>query len=131
MHRSALRRRRWGFCRWLLACPHLMPTAQRPAITTTTAPVRSSIGLHGVEWHCASLPAVVPARHPILIPTEPALYTLWPDAWFYDVPEICDGGPCESAADALRTAVRHVRRRAIEQRQEYDDITRAYQELRA
>jgi hypothetical protein len=36
-----------------------------------------------------------------------------PDEWFYDVPEICDGGPCESAADALRSAVRHVRRRAI------------------
>ena len=47
------------------------------------------------------------------------------------MPEICDGGPCESAADALRSAVRHVRRRAIEQHQELDDMTRAYQELRA
>jgi hypothetical protein len=47
------------------------------------------------------------------------------------VPEICDGGPCESAADALRTAVRHMRRRATLQRQELDDMARAYQELRA
>ena len=53
------------------------------------------------------------------------------DEWFYDVPEICDGGPCESAADALRIAVQHLRRRAIEQRQEMDDMAQAYQELRA
>lgn len=58
-------------------------------------------------------------------------YTPRPDECFYDVPEICDGGPCESKADALRTAMQHVRRRTIEQRQEYDDMTRAYQELRA
>jgi uncharacterized coiled-coil DUF342 family protein len=53
------------------------------------------------------------------------------DEWFYDVPEICDGGPCESVADALRTAVRHVRQRAIEQQQELDDLEQVYQELRA
>ena len=53
-----------------------------------------------------------------------------PDEWFYDVPEICDGGPCESAADARRCAVQYVRRRAIEQRQELDDMRQAYQELR-
>jgi hypothetical protein len=54
-----------------------------------------------------------------------------PDEWFYDVPEICDGGPCESAADALRTAVQHVRQRIIEQRQELGDVVQAYHELRS
>jgi hypothetical protein len=39
-------------------------------------------------------------------------------------------GPCERAADALRTAVRHLRQRTIEQRQELDDMGQAYQELR-
>jgi len=29
--------------------------------------------------------------------------------------QIRDGGPCECAVDALRTAVQHVRRRTIEQ----------------
>jgi hypothetical protein len=53
------------------------------------------------------------------------------DEWFYDVPELCDGGPCESTADALRSAVQHLRRRAIEQRQEMDDMAQAYQEVRA
>ena len=71
------------------------------------------------------------ALEPLEIKLSQHHYTPRPDEWFYDVPEICDGGPCESAADALRTAVRHVRRRAIEQRQEYDDMTQAYQELRA
>ena len=32
---------------------------------------------------------------------------------------------------SLLVGLRHVRRRAIEQRQEYGDMTRAYQELRA
>jgi hypothetical protein len=71
------------------------------------------------------------ALEPLQIKVSQHHSTPRPDEWFYDVPEICDGGPCESAADALRTAVRHVRRRAIEQQQEYDDMTRAYQELRA
>ena len=71
------------------------------------------------------------ALEPLQIKLNQHHYMPHPDEWFYDVPEICDGGPCESQADALRTAVRHVRRRAIEQQQEYDDMTRAYQELRA
>ena len=71
------------------------------------------------------------ALEPLQIKLNQHHYTPRPDEWFYDVPEICDGGPCESQADALRTAVRHVRQRAIEQRQEYDDMTRAYQDLRA
>jgi hypothetical protein len=58
-------------------------------------------------------------------------YTPRPDEWFYDVPEICDGGPCESQADALRTAVNHVRRRTIEQRQELDDMVQAHHDVRA
>jgi len=57
------------------------------------------------------------ALEPLQIKLSRHHYTPRPGEWFYDVPEICDGGPCESAADALHTAVRHVRRRAIEQRQ--------------
>ncbi len=52
------------------------------------------------------------------------------DAWFYDVPEICDGGPCESPAEALRRAVQHVRQRTVEQRQELDEMAQAYHALR-
>jgi hypothetical protein len=44
--------------------------------------------------------------------------------------EICDGRPCESAAEALPTAVRDVCWRAIEQRQELDDLAQACQALR-
>jgi hypothetical protein len=51
------------------------------------------------------------ALEPLQIKLSQHHYTPRPDEWFYDVPEICDGGPCESQADALRTAVRHVRRR--------------------
>jgi hypothetical protein len=54
-----------------------------------------------------------------------------PDEWFYDVPEICDGGPCENTADALRTAVQNVRQRTVEQRQELDEMAQAYHELRS
>lgn len=54
-----------------------------------------------------------------------------PDERFYDVPEVCDGGPCDSASVALCVAVQHVSRRAVEQRQELDDLARAYQQLRA
>ena len=71
------------------------------------------------------------ALEPLEIKLSQHHYTPRPDEWFYDVPEICDGGPCESAADALRIAVQHVRRRAIEQRLELDDMARAYQELHA
>jgi hypothetical protein len=70
------------------------------------------------------------ALEPLQIKLSQHHYTPHPDEWFYDVPEICDGGPCESAADALRTAVRHVHRRAIEQRQEVDDLAQTCQELR-
>jgi len=71
------------------------------------------------------------ALEPLQIKFSQQRDTPQPDEWFYDVPEICDGGPCESAADALRIAVQHVRRRAIEQRLELDDMARAYQELHA
>jgi hypothetical protein len=71
------------------------------------------------------------ALEPLQIKLSQHRDTPQPDEWFYDVPEICDGGPCESAADALRTAVRHVRQRAIEQQQELDDLEQVYQELRA
>ncbi len=71
------------------------------------------------------------ALEPLQIKFSQHRDTPQPDEWFYDVPEICDGGPCESAADALRIAVQHVRRRAIEQRLELDDMARAYQELHA
>ncbi len=71
------------------------------------------------------------ALEPLQIRLSQHHYAPRPDEWFYVVPEICDGGPCESAADALRTAVQHVRWRAIEQRQELDDMAQAYQELRA
>ena len=54
-----------------------------------------------------------------------------PDTWFYAVPEICDGGPCETTADALRRAVQHVRQRTVEQRQELDEMTQSYRELRS
>ena len=55
------------------------------------------------------------ALEPLQIKLSQHYYTPQPDAWFYDLPEICDGGPCETTADALRTAVQHVRRRTIEQ----------------
>lgn len=71
------------------------------------------------------------ALEPLQIRLSQHRYTPQPDEWFYDVPDICDGGPCESKADALRTAVNHVRRRTIEQRQELDDSVQAYHELRA
>jgi hypothetical protein len=71
------------------------------------------------------------ALEPLQIKLSQHQYTPHPDEWFYDVPEICDGGPCDSPADALRTAVQHVRRRATEQRQKLDDMAQAYQELRA
>ena len=58
-------------------------------------------------------------------------YMPHPDEWFPDVPEICDEGPCDSAAEALRTAMQPVRWRSIEQRQELDDLAQAHQELRA
>jgi uncharacterized membrane protein len=71
------------------------------------------------------------ALEPLQIQLTQHRYTPRPDEWFYDVLHICDGGPCESTADALCTAVQHVRRRAIEQRQELDDMVQAYHELRA
>jgi hypothetical protein len=69
------------------------------------------------------------ALEPLQIKLRQHHYTPHPDEWFYGVLEICDGGPCDSAADALRTAVRHVHRRAIEQCQELDDLAQVYQEL--
>jgi hypothetical protein len=71
------------------------------------------------------------ALEPLQIKLSQHRDTPLPDEWLYDVLHICDGGPCDSATNALRTAVRHVRRRATEQRQELDDIGQAYQELRA
>src|SRR6266508_4666459 len=84
--------------------------------------------LRRVRLECNELRA---ALEPLRIELTQHRYTPRPDGWFYDVPEICDGGPCESKADALRTAVNHVRRRTIEQRQELDDSVQAYHELRA
>jgi hypothetical protein len=84
--------------------------------------------LRRVRLECNELRA---ALEPLQIQLGQHHITPRPDEWFYDVPEICDGGPCESKADALRTAVNHVRRWTIEQRQEPDDMARAYQELRA
>src|SRR5262245_58743186 len=71
------------------------------------------------------------ALEPLQIQLGQHHYTPRLDEWFYDVPEICDGGSCESKANALRVAVQHVRRRTIEQRQELDDMALAYQQLRA
>jgi len=71
------------------------------------------------------------ALEPLQIKLSQHRYTPRPDEWFYAVLHICDGGPCESTADALRTAVQHVRRRTIEQRQELDDLVQAYRDLRA
>jgi hypothetical protein len=53
------------------------------------------------------------ALEPLQIQLGQHHYTPRPDEWFYDVPEICDGGPCERKADALRTAVRHLRWRSV------------------
>jgi hypothetical protein len=53
------------------------------------------------------------ALEPLQIKLSQHRDTPQPDEWYYDVPAICDGGPCESAADALRSAVQHMRRRAI------------------
>jgi hypothetical protein len=71
------------------------------------------------------------ALEPLQIHISQHQNTPQPDAWFYDVPEICDGGPCDNTADALHTAVQHVRRRTIEQRQELDAMAQAYHELRS
>ena len=38
------------------------------------------------------------ALEPLQIQLSQHHYTPRPDEWFYDVPEICDGGPCESTA---------------------------------
>jgi hypothetical protein len=81
-----------------------------------------------VRLECNELRA---ALEPLRIELSQHRYTPRPDEWFYDVLHICDGGPCESKADALRTAVQHVRRRTIEQREELDDMVQAYHELRA
>ena len=84
--------------------------------------------LRRVRLECHELRA---ALEPLQIKLSQHRYTPRPDAWFYDVAEICDGGPCKCAAHLLRTTVRHVRRRATLQRQELDDIRQAYQVLRA
>ena len=84
--------------------------------------------LRRVRLECNELRA---ALEPLRIELTQHRYTPRPDGWFYDVPGICDGGPCESTADALRTAVNHVRRRATLQRQELDDMVQAYHDLRA
>src|SRR4051812_39216525 len=49
----------------------------------------------------------------------------------YAVPEICDEGPCETTAAALRRAVQHVRQRTIAQRQALDEMAQAYHGLRS
>jgi len=53
------------------------------------------------------------AQEPLQIKVSQHCDTPQPDKWFYEVPETCDGGPCKSAADALRAAMWHVRWRAI------------------
>jgi hypothetical protein len=65
------------------------------------------------------------ALEPLQIKLSQHHDTPQPDEWFYDVPEICDGGPCESAAGALRSAMQQMRRRAIEQRQELGNMGEA------
>jgi hypothetical protein len=40
--------------------------------------------------------------------------TTQPDEWFYEMPDSCDGGLSECAADALHTAVRSMHPQAVE-----------------